>query len=197
MNTPCTNKLPLLEDLGIRSAGKLENEGLLRSGFTLLELLIVIAIIGITLGYVGPRIRFSVFSSSIDEGTREIMAMLKYARSSAITRHEEYLVHFDLSSSVVGVYPNPTSSGEVPKMEKKARLPRGVIIKAIKTPYAPEKEEGKIDLMVNKDGLVEQGIIYLEGPGSKVYTLVIKPYSGDLKIYDHYVEFSHGYDVNE
>ena len=163
-----------------------------KGGFTLLELLIVITIIGITLGYIGPRIRFSIFSSSIHEGTRDIMTMFRYARSSAVTRHKEYLVHFDLSASVVGVYPNPTSSGETPEMEKEIRLPRGILIKAIKTPYAPEKDEGEIDLMVNRDGLVEQGIIYLTGPGAEVYTLVVKPYSGDLKVYDHYVEFSHG-----
>jgi len=163
-----------------------------RAGFTLLELLIVITIIGITLGYIGPRIRFSVFSSDMDASARYIMTMMQFARSSAITRHEDYVVHFDLARSLVGVYPAPTSSGEIPEMEKKIELRKGVVITAIKTPYKPKKEEGEVDIRVSKDGIVEQGIIYLEGAGAKVYTLVIKPYSGGLKIYDHYVEISYG-----
>jgi prepilin-type N-terminal cleavage/methylation domain-containing protein len=161
-------------------------------GFTLLELMIVMVIIGITVGYIGPRIFSGLFASNMDRATRDIISMIQVARSSAVTQHKTFFVRFDIDNEKIALYPMPESSGQEPEMLKERDLPDGVVLKGIKSPYQAKKEKGEMDLRVTIEGVVEQGVIYLEAGSGKTYTLMVKPFSGTLKIYDHYVEVTYG-----
>lgn len=157
------------------------------SGFTLIELLVVVVILGITLGYVGPRLYAGLSSSSLDRAARDILTMVQYARSSAVTKHKPFYVRFDIAHAKFGMYAKPETSGEI-ELEKEKGLPAGVTFKSVKSPYQNEKLDGQADILVTPEGVVEQGIVYLDGGGGTVHTLVIKPFSGRIKAFDHYVE---------
>jgi len=161
-------------------------------GFTLLELVIILAIAGITLGYIGPRLYTGISTSPMDKAARDILTMLQFARSTAVTQHRAYYVRFDIDNASIGFYPRPESSGLIPELVKQKALPRGVVFKNIKSPYQSSRYQGHMDILITPEGVVEQGVIYLEGGFRKTYTMVIKPFSGNLKIYDHYVEVSYG-----
>ena len=161
-------------------------------GFTLLELMIVMVIVGITLGYIGPRLYTGISSSSMDKATRDIMTIIQFARSSAVTQHKPYYVRFDIDNASFGLYPKPESTGVISEMVKEKDLPKGIVFKNIKSPYQIPKQQGQVDILVTPEGVIEQGVIYIEGGFGKTYTLVIKPFSGNLKVYDHYVEVSYG-----
>ncbi|HPI93943.1 MAG TPA: type II secretion system protein [Deltaproteobacteria bacterium] len=168
------------------------NLGTNSKGFTLIELMIVIVIVGITLGYIGPRIFSGIFASDMDQSVRDITTMIQLTRSSAVTKHKTYFIRFDLDNEKVAMYPMPESTGLEPEMERERQLVEGVVLKSVKSPYQSEKDRGEIDLKVTSEGVVEQGVIYIEGSFGRIYTLVVKPFSGTLKIYDHYVEVTYG-----
>ncbi|TFG92318.1 MAG: hypothetical protein E4H15_04005 [Syntrophobacterales bacterium] len=77
-------------------------------------------------------------------------------------------------------------------MVKEKDLPKGIVFKNIKSPYQIPKQQGQVDILVTPEGVIEQGVIYIEGGFGKTYTLVIKPFSGNLKVYDRYIEVSYG-----
>ena len=161
-------------------------------GFTLIELMIVIVIIGITLGYVGPRMFSGVFATNMDRAARDITAMIQLARSSAVTQHKTYFIRFDMDNEKISMYPMPESAGKEPEMLRERPMADGVALRSVKSPYQSEKDRGEVDLKVTAEGVVEQGVIYLEGALGRIYTLVIKPFSGTLKVYDRYVEVTYG-----
>jgi prepilin-type N-terminal cleavage/methylation domain-containing protein len=161
-------------------------------GFTLIELMIVLVIIGITLGYIGPRIFNGLSSSNMDRAVRDITTMIQVARSSAVTQHKTFFIRIDIDNDKVALYPMPETSGQEPQMLKEKKMPDGVALKSIKSSYQPQKDQGQMDLRITTEGVVEQGVIYLEGALGKTYTLVVRPFSGTLKFYDHYVEVTFG-----
>lgn len=163
-----------------------------KNGFTLIELMIVLVIIAITLGYIGPRIFSGLSTSNMDRAVRDITTMIQVGRSSAITEHKTFFIRFDLDNAKIALYPMPVTTGVVPQMLKERKMPDGVVLKNIKTPYQSEKDRGEMDLKVTTEGVVEQGVIYLEGALGSIYTLVVKPFSGTLKFYDHFVEITYG-----
>ncbi|WP_297359695.1 GspH/FimT family pseudopilin [Acidiferrobacter sp.] len=62
-------------------------------GFTLLEILVVLVLIGIMLGVVAPRLSRDMGVSARHEGLR-LMALLKAARTEAIVTGRPYRVNF-------------------------------------------------------------------------------------------------------
>ncbi|MDP8230204.1 MAG: prepilin-type N-terminal cleavage/methylation domain-containing protein [Candidatus Gorgyraea atricola] len=103
-------------------------------GFTLVEMLVVLAIIAMLLGISLP------FTSGFGKGlriktsARAIMGTLRVARSNAITHREENTVVFDIEE---GEYWIEDSTGAI--FEKKRRLSRSIEFKV------PETEEGEKD----------------------------------------------------
>jgi general secretion pathway protein H len=61
-----------------------------RAGFTLLEITIVIIIMGIALGIVGMIVSKDRGSLEVKTFTRELAAVLRYARSHAVTEKKTY-----------------------------------------------------------------------------------------------------------
>lgn len=61
-----------------------------RNGFTLIELIIVLVIIGISAGLVGIVINRNSGSFELNRFTKEVSAVLRYARSHAVAEKKTY-----------------------------------------------------------------------------------------------------------
>jgi prepilin-type N-terminal cleavage/methylation domain-containing protein len=161
-------------------------------GFTLLELMIVIAIIGIVLGYAAPRIVSSLTNSDIDEAQRMLENLYLSAKSYAITQHKPCYIQYDIDNKIVGFYPAPEKSGTEPELEKKIKLPETIEIRGVKNMNQPKKDKGKAEIKVNTDGIIEKSLVYIQGSHDKIYTLEVKSFSGKFKLHDSYIEMGYG-----
>ena len=117
-------------------------------GFTLMESLIVITILGILAIVAVPLLRNSLYNSKIKAGSNVLNAALSYARANATKYNCYYFLHFvncngklceidiyrDTNSSLDGnfndpgdnIYPDPSDHTKVIKpLEKKLYLPQG------------------------------------------------------------------------
>jgi len=87
------------------------NPGTIDTGFTLVELLIVMIIVGIIAMLVIPDLGSTLLASRLDASAREVVTALHGAQDLAISSGARYAVVFDLSANraivlqVVGVSP--------------------------------------------------------------------------------------------
>jgi len=99
-------------------------------GFTLLELLIVLMLIGLIVGLVSPKLGGSLGKVKVRATSNRLIAILRYARNSAVTDQQTRVVTFDraLNRVMFGLAfpPSRAYSGKIFK------LPEGIFIQSIK-----------------------------------------------------------------
>jgi general secretion pathway protein H len=78
-----------------------------RAGFTLLEMLIVLALMAIIAGVVIPIFGSGVSTTDLKRATREVAAGLRLARSQAIAQRSESVLVLDVAGRTFSVPPDP------------------------------------------------------------------------------------------
>lgn len=74
-----------------------------RRGFTLIEILLVVAILGVTTLISIPYLVRSIRGNRLRTATRVVVSAGKYARSMALLRQQDAELSFDLDKSLIGV----------------------------------------------------------------------------------------------
>ena len=70
----------------------------LRRGFTLVELIVVVVLIGLMLSLSVPRFQISFLSDDLKSTTRKMVGLIKRVRSDAIRENMDQILHFDLET---------------------------------------------------------------------------------------------------
>lgn len=79
----------------------IKTEDRLKNGFSLLELLIVLVLIGLITGLIVPKLGGSLSSVQARTAVKKISAMLRYAGNQAVTEQKTRLVTFYIPSNKV------------------------------------------------------------------------------------------------
>jgi prepilin-type N-terminal cleavage/methylation domain-containing protein len=87
----------------------------LRAAFSLIELLMVVAIIGIVTAITLPQLVASMRGNRLREATRTVVTAGRYARSMALLRQEEMILSFVVGGNEVSVRPAGSSSASSPE----------------------------------------------------------------------------------
>jgi prepilin-type N-terminal cleavage/methylation domain-containing protein len=84
-------------------------------GFTLIELMIVLAIMGVVIAFVGPRVAGGLTGMNIRTAALQTAAMLRYARSKAVNTGCAYHVIFDRAERRVILLQAASEEGSSPQ----------------------------------------------------------------------------------
>lgn len=87
-------------------------------GWTLTELIIVIAIMGIVIGISLPSFRNYMAKTKLDSAKNEIISTLYLARSNALSEQKDYQVIFEKATNSYRINPGGVSK----------QLPEGIVI---------------------------------------------------------------------
>ena len=86
----------------------------MRRGFTLLEVAVVVAIIGIVVAFAG--VSFTVLHTQrLESDALRMYSELVWARTEAINKNSDYSVSFDLSNESYSIYEGTPSGGTLKK----------------------------------------------------------------------------------
>ena len=143
-------------------------------GITLIELVVVMAIVAIMGVYLAPAIGEWLDNFRIRQAARDIASNLQFAKMRAISRRLEYRVNFDVANNQYRLWVN--DGGWVPDPEGVVLCtPRGVDITSAGFSGGVSRAE------FNPDGTASNGTITIDNQQGKTYKVVVYR-TGRIKI---------------
>lgn len=163
-----------------------------KSGYTLIELIVVIILLGLMFGLVVPKFRQAVLSDSLDATSLRIIGLVEDLRERAISDQISYVLHFDIRGRELWAFASDATAEEQETARERAyQLPADVIIEDIWS-WSRGKIYDDATIQFSKKGYIEQSMIHLQSEDGRQLSLELTPFLGSIKIHDGYVDFDRG-----
>lgn len=161
-----------------------------RRGFTLIEMVVVLAIIGMVMMLVIPRFP-STEHENLKSSARTLAATLRYMQDRASTGSTTYYLHLEPGTDTVKVMEAAPDSGEKeptdPLLQQRP-VKEGIVVADVVIPRLGKVTEGEVRLDVGMGGLRDFVAIHLRSSDGKFWTVMAFPSSGKVKVYEGYQE---------
>jgi len=161
-------------------------------GYTLIELIVVIVLLGLMFGLVVPKFRQAVISDGLDATSLRLIGLVEDLRERAISNQVSYVLHFDMREKELWAFPTDATAEEQETARERAyRLPDDVAIEDIWS-WSRGKLYDETSIHFSKKGYIEQSMIHLQSEDGRQLSLELTPFLGSIKIHDGYVDFGRG-----
>lgn len=157
----------------------------LKNGFTLLELMVVMALISMISVLVVPRLAGSLGKMNAETAARKIAASLRYARSQAVSQKIAYVSLFDFDKNrliVKNWQAEPGTLNPEPenrKLEKIYDLPEGVKLAEV---IAEKTDADVFQVVFYPSGNSSGGEVIISDDRDRRYKIAIDFITGAVKL---------------
>lgn len=166
------------------------------AGFTILEILVVILIIGAITGIAIPRLS-TLLAADLKSAARKLGGGIQFCFNEAVIKQASVRLMFNLDSGEYWLtyLAVSGSTGEFVELTNRVfprqQLPAGIFFKDFITPHNMETVfAGEDFITFYPTGYAEQAVIHLGSENGEVYTVLVKPLTGKIVVYDRDVQFS-------
>lgn len=152
-----------------------------KGGFTLLELLLTLAILAIAAGLVGPALVRMVENQRLESASRQVSAALRQARDQAIRQQRILIVRFEKDQKRLSLLDSDgTARGQI-------QLPTGVRLREVRHPGAHEEtsqafRQGPWTLLFTPSGTAEDAEIFLENERGRTMRIRADSFTGLARV---------------
>ena len=161
-----------------------------KKGYTLVELVVVVVLIGLVLTLTAPRLRNALLTDNLKAAARKIIGLSNNLRNEAIREQRDYLLHLELGVNRLWVsYGSMTDEERAVAREDGFNLPAHIHIDDVWIKGEGKMVEGAIRIRFTRRGYTQKSAIHLSSKDGRALTLVLSPFLGKVKVIDKYVEF--------
>ena len=161
-------------------------------GFTLIELIVVLVLLGIMFGITVPKFRQAILSDSLDSTSLRLIGLVQNLRERAISDQVSYLLHFDIQEKKFWAFAGNASEEDQESARLRAyKLPDGVEIQDIWS-WGSGRNYSEGVIRFSRKGYIEQSMIHLQSEDGREVSLELTPFLGSIKIHEGYVDFDRG-----
>ena len=154
-----------------------------KEGFTLIELIVVMMLIGLMTAITVPRFRYALLTDNLKTATRKLAGIVKGLREDAIREHKTLILHFDLDANRFWIdSAGMTEEEQILAREKASSLPKGVRILGVWSKGKDKQVGGETAIRFNKHGYVQQSVIHLGAEDGREFTLELSPFLRRVRV---------------
>jgi len=160
-------------------------------GFTLIELMIVIVILGVMLSLIVPRLG-ELGEANLKRSARHLTGMIRFLKDESQAQKAVFRLRFDVHEGRfwTEVMSLQTTDQTVEfkrfssEMGSEGSLSGQTTFRDVRVSSHPDDPY----VQFTPDGWVEQAFIYLRDGSGRDFTLLVKPLTGNTELRDGYVE---------
>ncbi len=161
-----------------------------RRGFTLIEIAVVLAVIGLVLALVMPRLP-STEAESLKISARTLAATLRYLQERSAAGQASYLLRIEPGTGTFRILEAAADGGEKepgdPLLQKRP-LKEGIVVADVIIPRLGKLTDGQLRLEAGAGGLRDFTVFHLRSASGSFWTVMSIPSGGKVKVFEGYLE---------
>lgn len=159
-------------------------------GFTLFELIAVIAVIGISLFFVVPKFQEIALLNESKKLSRWIIQIVPSLKEKSLREQKTYILHADIEEGGFWISEEGMSEEQLAEARKSPvyKLSDDLKITGVKYPVKGMVSAGDAEIRFNKAGYSDKVIIYLKDDDKEI-SFLIESFLSKVKRYDGYADF--------
>jgi general secretion pathway protein H len=161
-----------------------------QGGFTLLEIIVVLAIVAMLLVVVVPRLPSSD-SENLKISARTLASTLRYIQDRSATSRSTYFMVIEPGTDVIRLLEASADGSDKNPDDPLLRqrpIKEGIMISDVMIPRLGKVNEGQLRLTIGMGGLRDFTVFHLQSKDNSYWTVMAFPSSGKVKIYEGYLE---------
>lgn len=159
------------------------------AGFTLIELVVVVALMGLMLFFSLPRLQNNPFLDDTKKSSRWLINKVRSLKESALRDQKQYTLHFDLDSGRVWETHEAMSAEELEStLLNSYALPDDLRIADIEYPSKGKIYSGRAAINFYKAGYTDKALVHMQD-GDTYLSFLIEPFLSDVQFFENYAGF--------
>jgi len=159
------------------------------NGFTLIELIVVISLIGLMLFVSLPRLQHNPFLDDSNKSARWLIGKIQALKESAIRDQKQYALHIDLDSGRIWETNESMSQEDHENAALNSyALPEDVRIMDVEYPASEKITSGQTEITFYKAGYTDKAFIHMQ-EGETYLSFLIEPFLSDVQFIGKYAGF--------
>ncbi len=160
------------------------------SGFTLIELMVVMLLISIILAVAIPRFDGGPFQDPVKKLSRRMINTVRSLRSLAIQKQKTQGLVIDLSNNRMWLVDDEMSAEALEAASKKAMpLPGAIRFVDVRFPNQEPIRSGTTEVKFYPAGYSDQVLIHLETDSAERFSYSVEPLLPKVKYFEEWIEF--------
>jgi len=157
-------------------------------GFTLIELVVVVALISIMLFLAIPRFQSDFFTDSTKKVSRWIMYKVPALKENAFRKQKKYVLHVGIDSEKLWITHESMSDEELQDAEMDGyKLPDDIKLQDVEFPDEQVISAGRADIYFYEKGYSDKAIIHMVHDDDHRLSFLIEPFLPQVHLYNKYV----------